>query len=201
MIAIRGVNSKEKELINDIVDIHIRTFKHFFLTFMNKGFLRQMYRSYCEYQNAELLVALDHDKAVGFIAYSTDMSGLYKFMLKRHLISFGWYAFLAFLRKPSIFAKLFGAFTKPKQAEREDSYVRLSSIGVDPDCKSEGIGSKLIDEMKSRVDFSRYHYISLETDANDNDAVNSFYQKNDFALAYAFVTSEGREMNEYRYCR
>ena len=201
MITIRSVDSKEKALIGDIVDIHIRTFQHFFLTFMNKGFLRQMYRSYCEYQNAELLVALDDDKAVGFIAYANDMSGLYRFMLRRHLISFVWYAFLAFLRKPSAFFKLFGALRKPKQAEREDSYVRLSSIGVDPDCKSEGIGSKLIDEMKNRVDFSRFQYISLETDANDNDAVNSFYQKNEFALAYDFVTPEGRQMNEYRYCR
>ena len=201
MITIRSVDSKEKALIGDIVDIHIRTFRHFFLTFMNKGFLKQMYRSYCEYRNAELLVALDDDKAVGFIAYSADMSGLYRFMLRRHLISFIWYAFLAFLRKPSTFFKLFGALKKPKQAKRKDSYVRLSSIGVDPDCKSEGIGSMLIDEMKDRVDFSRYQYISLETDANNNDAVISFYQKNDFALAYDFVTPEGRQMNEYRYCR
>ena len=201
MISIRSVSPREKELINEIATIHIRTFKHFFLTFMNRGFLRQMYRSYCEHEQSELLVAMDGEKPVGFLAYSMDLSGLYKYMLRHHLISFGWYSFLAFLRRPSIFLKLFGAFKKPNQAERSDQYVKLSSIGVDPDCKSEGIGSKMIDEMKSRVDFSRYDYIALETDAQDNDAVNSFYQKNEFALAYDFVTPEGRQMNEYRYCR
>ena len=56
MVTVRSVDAKEKALIKDIVNIHIRTFEHFFLTFMNKGFLKTMYRSYCENENAELLV-------------------------------------------------------------------------------------------------------------------------------------------------
>ena len=200
MIDIRSVGSSEKELINEIVTIHINTFEHFFLTFMNRGFLRQMYRSYCEHDRSELLIAVDDENPVGFLAYSMNMSGLYRYMLSHHLISFVWYSFLAFLRRPKVFFKLFGALKKPAQAQRDSEYVKLTSIGVDPGCKSGGIGSMLIDEMKKRVDFTRYEYIALETDAENNDAVNAFYQKNDFALAYSFVTPEGRQMNEYRYC-
>ena len=48
VIAIREVKSEEKELISDIVSIHLNTFTGFFLTFMGSGFLNQMYRSYCD---------------------------------------------------------------------------------------------------------------------------------------------------------
>lgn len=200
MVSVRVVQASEKALIDDIVTIHIKTFEHFFLTFMNRGFLRQMYRSYCEHSKSELLVAMDGDTPVGFLAYSMNLSGLYSYMLKHHLFSFGWFAFLAFLKKPSIAAKLFGALRKPTQSKREGKYVKLSSIGVDPDCKAAGIGSMMIDELKKRVDFSEYDYIALETDAENNDLVNDFYRKNQFSLSNDFVTPEGRVMNEYRYC-
>ena len=51
----------------------------------------------------------------------------------------------------------------------------------------------------SVIDFSKYSYITLETDAVDNEAANKFYQKNEFVLARTFETRQGRKMNEYRY--
>ena len=92
MIAIRAVKSEEKELINDIVTIHLNTFTGFFLTFMGKGFLNQMYRSYCDHGESGLLVAEYDGKTVGFLAYSENFSGLYKYMIKTRLIPFGWYS-------------------------------------------------------------------------------------------------------------
>ena len=49
------------------------------------------------------------------------------------------------------------------------------------------------------VDFSKYAYINLETDAVNNDDVNRFYVKNGFKLARTYYSSEGRKMNEYRF--
>ena len=57
MITIREVRSDEKKFINDIVTIHLDTFTGFFLTFMGRGFLNQMYRSYCDHAESGLLVA------------------------------------------------------------------------------------------------------------------------------------------------
>ena len=56
MISVREVQSNEKKLINEIVSIHLNTFEGFFLTFMGRGFLNQMYKSYCDYEYAGLLV-------------------------------------------------------------------------------------------------------------------------------------------------
>lgn len=94
---------------------------------------------------------------------------------------------------------LIKAFLKPGDSKREERYVELASIGVDPAIKSKGVGSKLIDALKAQVDFNTYAYITLETDAVDNEGANHFYKKNGFKLERKYETSEGRKMNEYRY--
>ena len=176
MINIREVKYDEKKLINDIVTIHLNTFTGFFLTFMGRGFLNQMYTSYCDYEEAGLLVAEEDGKAIGFLAYSSNFSGLYKFMIKTRLIRFGWYSIGAFFRRPSAFMHIISAFLKPGEAKREEKYVELSSIGVDPNIKSKGIGSLLIDSLKRKVDFTKFAYINLETDAVDNEGAIHFYE-------------------------
>lgn len=199
MVTIREVKSNEKELINEIVTIHLNTFTGFFLTFMGRGFLKQMYQSYCDYDESGLLVAEEDGKALGFLAFSSNFSGLYKFMIKTRLIQFGWYSIGAFFRRPSAFMHIISAFLKPGEAKREEKYVELSSIGVDPNVKSKGIGSKLIDSLKDNVDFDKYAYINLETDAVDNEGAIHFYEKNGFVRERMFETDEGRKMYEYRF--
>lgn len=199
MINIREVKYDEKKLINDIVTIHLNTFTGFFLTFMGRGFLNQMYTSYCDYEEAGLLVAEEDGKAIGFLAYSSNFSGLYKFMIKTRLIRFGWYSIGAFFRRPSAFMHIISAFLKPGEAKREEKYVELSSIGVDPNIKSKGIGSLLIDSLKRKVDFTKFAYINLETDAVDNEVAIHFYEKNGFVRERMFETDEGRKMYEYRF--
>ena len=197
---IRAVEKTENKIIDAVVNIHINTFNGFFLTFMGKGFLRQMYRAYCYHNHSNLLVAID-DKGdvIGFLAYSTDMSGLYKFMIKKRIIPFAWYSLGALIKRPKIFIRLIRAFLKPNESKREERYVKLTSIGVRPDVKSKGIGSLMIDKLKSMVNFDDYAYILLETDADNNVAANNFYLKNGFLLSNSYVTKEGRKMNEYHY--
>lgn len=199
MINIREVKYDEKKLIDDIVTIHLNTFTGFFLTFMGRGFLNQMYQSYCDYEEAGLLVAEEDGKAIGFLAYSSNFSGLYKFMIKTRLIQFGWYSIGAFFRRPSAFMHIISAFLKPGEAKREEKYVELSSIGVDPNIKSKGVGSLLIDSLKHIVDFTKFAYINLETDAIDNEGAIHFYEKNGFVRERMVETDEGRKMYEYRF--
>lgn len=200
MIQIRNIASNEKATIDEIVNIHMQTFTGFFLTFMGHGFLRQMYSSYCSHKKSGLLVAFnEEERPIGLLAYSGDLSELYKFMITKRLIAFAWYAFCAFLRKPAIFMRLLRAFLKPGESKRQEAYVELASIGVSPDCASKGVGTQLISKLKELVDFQEYAYITLETDAVNNEKANSFYRKNGFVLERTYETNEGRKMNEYRY--
>ncbi len=199
MLKIRSISSEEKDIIDNLVSIHLDTFQGFFLTFMGRGFLKLMYSSYADYKDSDILLAFENGRLVGFIAYSCDISGLYKYMIKKKLILFMWYSLGAFLRKPTVFMRLVRAFLKPSETKREEKYIELASIGIAPDLKSKGIGSRLIDELKNRVDFGEYAYITLETDAVDNAGANHFYKKNGFAVERKFETNEGRKMYEYRY--
>ena len=130
---IRKVKNTEKNTINDIVSIHLNTFTGFFLTFMGRGFLNLMYRSYAEYKDSGILVAFEEEKPVGFLAYSGDLSGLYKYMIRKRLIPFAWYSLGAFFRKPKVFMRLVRAFLKPGESKREEKYVELASIGTRPE--------------------------------------------------------------------
>lgn len=196
---VRLVDSKEKATINEIVQIHLDTFEGFFLTFMGRGFLKCLYKCYCQHKESGLLIAVENDAPIGFLAYSGDYSGLFKFMIKKKLIPFAWYSLGAFLGKPKVFIRLIRAFLKSDEVKREEKYVELASIGVKPENKSKGVGTALIDELKKMVDFDRYSYISLETDAENNEPANLFYVKNGFEMTRTFETKEGRKMNEYRF--
>ncbi len=81
MVTIREVKSEEKKLIDEIVTIHLNTFTGFFLTFMGRGFLRQMYQSYCDHDESGLLVAEEDGNALGFLAFSSNFSGLVSVIL------------------------------------------------------------------------------------------------------------------------
>ena len=197
-LEIRLLDASEKQLLRQVVSIHLETFQGFFLTFMGRGFLTQMYRSYCKHNDSGLYVAFQNERPVGFLAFSANLSGLYKYMIKTRLFPFAWYSIGAFFRKPSVFMRLVRAFLKPSEAKRDEKYVELASIGVDPNFKSQGVGSHLIEALKSMIDFNEYAYITLETDAVDNDGANRFYQKNGFVKVREFETNEGRKMFEYR---
>lgn len=191
--------TKNPKYVNDIVEVHMNTFTGFFLTFLGKGFLRTLYKGFMEHSESGVIVALDNDKLIGFCAYSDDLSGFYKYLIKRKLPQFAWYALGAFFRKPKVLFRLIRAFSYSGESKREESYVELSSIGISPDVKNRGVGSKIIKELCEITDATKFEYIKLETDRNDNEGVNHFYQKNGFVLDHSYETPEGREMNEYRY--
>ena len=190
----------DKKYIDKIVEIHMKTFTGFFLTFLGKGFLKQLYTGFMDHKGSDVIIAFDEVKQpVGFLAYSEDLSGFYKYLIKRRFFQFAWYAFLGFLRKPKIFIRLMRAFTYSGNSERKEKYIELSSIGVLPEVKNQGAGSMMIQYLYGLSDGSEFEYIKLETDKENNEGANHFYQKNGFKLDHSYETPEGRSMNEYRY--
>lgn len=187
------------ECVEEVVEIHMKTFTGFFLTFLGKGFLKQLYKGFIEHSKSGLIIAVENSKVLGFCAFSEDLSGFYKYLIKKRLIYFAWYAIGAFFRKPKVLFRLLRAFTYSSESKREEAYVELSSIGVLPEAKNKGVGSKMIQHLYDNCDKTMYDYIKLETDRDNNEGANYFYVKNGFVLDHAYETLEGRGMNEYRY--
>lgn len=193
------LETKDIKYLDDIVSIHISTFQGFFLTELGSGFLRTLYKGYMNDENSGVIIALESDKIVGFIAYSKDYAKFYKNLIKKSIFQFAFYSMIAAIKHPSFIGRLLGAFGKSEEVVKAEKYVELASIGVDPTNKGNGIGTKLIDYLKEQIDFEEYEYISLETDAEDNDRVNQFYIKNGFKLFREYSTKQGRKMKEYHY--
>ena len=183
-----------------IAELHIKAFPSFFLTQLGESFLTLLYRGYIEDKSSGIIVSEDEKGSLlGFIAYSRDYSGFFRGLIRQHILGFAFNAIIAAAKNPRFIKRLVGAFGKSDQVQRLEPYVELASIGVDPEKNGLGIGTSLIGYLIQIVDFNDFSYISLETDANDNERANQFYQKNGFTLSRVFVTAEGRRMNEYRY--
>ena len=199
MVLIREIGNADKEKINALAELHTRAFSSFFLTQLGIPFLRTLYTGYMEDRDSGIIVAEENGKLIGFIAYSNDYPRFYKGLIKNHLMKFAFCSAGAAIWHPSFIKRILGAFKKSDSVVKEEKYVELASICVDPMSEGKGIGSSLIDYLKGIVDFNKYAYINLETDSNGNDNVNRFYEKNGFVLEKAFTTTEGRKMNEYRF--
>lgn len=195
------VIAEDCRYIDDIVEIHLKTFEGFFLTFLGKGFLKQLYSGFIKYDKSNIIIARDCNQIVGFLAYSEDMSSFYNYLIKERLFQFAWYGFLGFIKKPTILFRLLSAFGKSEEVVRKEKYIELASIGVSPTYKGKGVGTQMIDYLKQTIDFAEFSYILLETDAKNNEYANKFYKKNGFAKSRNYVTKQGREMNEYQYKR
>lgn len=199
MITIRNMSASEQGKIRTLSRLHTRAFPDFFLTQLGVGFLDALYKGYLSDERSGIIVAENNGRLCGFIAYSYDYPNFYKGLIKNHLFKFAFCSMGAAIRHPSFIKRLLGAFKKSDSVVKSEKYVELASICVDPKIGKHGIGSKLIDHLKGMVDFSKYAYINLETDAVNNDDVNRFYVKNGFKLARTYYSSEGRKMNEYRF--
>ena len=201
MTLIRELKAEDKEYAKVISVLHKSAFPTFFLTQLGLPFLQTLYLGYIEDEDSGIIIAENEGKLVGFIAYSNDYSKFYKGLLKHHLIKFAFCSLGAAVRHPSFIKRLLGAFKKSESVLKEERYVELASICVDPLEEGKGIGTALINYLKRVTDFNVYSYINLETDADDNDSVNKFYVMNGFELEKQFLTAEGRRMNEYRYSK
>lgn len=199
MITIRNMTASDKESIRALSRLHTRAFPDFFLTQLGVGFLDALYEGYLSDERSGIIVAEENGKLAGFIAYSYDYPNFYKGLIKNHLFKFAFCSMGAAIRHPSFIKRLLGAFKKSDSVVKDEKYVELASICVDPDMGKKGIGSKLIDHLKGMVDLNKFAYINLETDAVNNDGVNRFYRMNGFKLARSYFSSEGRKMNEYRF--
>lgn len=189
----------QKEHIHQAVEVHIRSFPNFFLTFLGPKFLKIFYSSFVENKDSVGLVALDEQqKVVGVIVGPLQPQGYFKRLLLKRWWAFGFASLAALMKKPSIIKRLFRAiFYRGDSPPNAQGLALLSSIAVAPEYQAKGIGSQLIRAFVEKVRQQGREGVYLTTDAVNNDAVNKFYQKIGFALEATYTTPEGRKMNRY----
>ncbi len=182
--------------INQVVDIHLQSFIGFFLSFLGKDFLKQLYKGIINDPNGIAFVYEDK-MIVGFVAGTTQPANFYRRLIIRRWWRFCLASIKPVLQKPGIIHRLIRALNMPKSVTSESNRGTLLSIAVSPDHQGKGYGEVLVKAFLDESARRGIKKVDLTTDAVDNDPVNKFYKKMGFSIERSFTTPEGRLMNEY----
>jgi len=183
--------------IDQCVEIHMRSFEGFFLTFLGKNFLELLYKSIIEDPSGIGFVYLTSNEVSGFVFGSIQSAGFYKRIIKKRFIPFGFAALGAIIRRPKILSRLLRVFSLANKENSQPGRGTLMSIAVDPAHQGKSIGRELVLSFLKESKKRGCQSIDLTTDAVDNVSVNDFYERMGFSLNCTFTTPENRKMNEY----
>jgi len=187
----------EQNHIGSVVEVHLRSFPSFFLTFLGERFLQLLYQGIVTCTNGIGYVWTENGHVVGFVAGTTAPAGFYRRLLLTLWWQFGWAALGAAIRRPTIIPRLLRAFLYPSRTSASLDAATLMSIAVDPTAQGQGVGRRLVVAFLDEARRCGARRVNLTTDREDNEAVNRFYQRLGFTCVQSYTTPEGRAMNEY----
>jgi len=168
--------------IIDVVDVHNKAFRGFFLTKMGPRFLRSYYKTVLNYKENISLVACDHEskKIIGFAVGFKNSEAFYMLFRERRRELFFDIVF-SIVRSPSL---LFDVLRNVRRVgtpfTRSLNSIELSSIGVA--VKGIGVGAELLKVFCNTGRDAGAVEIFLTTDADGNDDVRRFYETHGFAI-------------------
>jgi ribosomal protein S18 acetylase RimI-like enzyme len=195
-----AVTSLSSSHIDTIVEIHIRAFPSFFLSFLGPRFLREFYASFLfDPQGMGYTASSSDGHIFGVIVGPVDPRGYFKRLLKRRWWAFCLASISAVVRRPSCIPRLFRAVLYRGESPSGPTRALLSSIAVDPNIRRAGVGKKLVEHWVEEARQRGAPGCYLTTDADGNDAVNAFYQGLNWSIESIYTTPEGRRMYHYVY--
>jgi ribosomal protein S18 acetylase RimI-like enzyme len=189
----------EDRHLSQIVDVHMKAFPTFFLTFLGPRFLKEFYKSFIYDQAGIGFVAIDsaNGNVLGAVVGPFVPAGYFKRLLKKRWYAFCLASITALLKKPTIIKRLFRAVFYRGETPSGPPRALLSSIAVSPQTQGQGVGQALVKRWVEEVALRVGTGCFLTTDTENNESVNRFYQKLGWKLESTYTTPEGRKMNRY----
>jgi ribosomal protein S18 acetylase RimI-like enzyme len=191
------VRELEPSDLEGVLDVHMEAFQGFFLSFLGRRFLFELYGAILNDPSGIAYVYEDDAVLVGFVAGTDQPAGFYGRLIKQKWWRFGLASIGPVLSRPGIIPRLLRAFTKPKDVAHLEHSGMLMSIAVHPDAHGRGIGRVLVKSFLQEAAKRNLRFVTLTTDKFNNERTNTFYQKYGFECRREFETPEGRWMYEY----
>jgi ribosomal protein S18 acetylase RimI-like enzyme len=189
--------SKDSDIAN-VVDVHLASFQNFFLTFLGRQFLEQLYREIAREPGHVFLVAMgSENEVIGFVAGVPDLALFFRRLARKKWLTFGLASIPAAILHPSIVPRLLRALNSSSTASSASCPATLMSLAVAPEAKGKGVGKCLVERFTREMAQQGIRSYCLTTDRDHNEATNSFYRKLGFAKTREYQTQEGRWMCEY----
>jgi ribosomal protein S18 acetylase RimI-like enzyme len=183
--------------IESVVRVHLESFPGFFLSSLGPGFLRLFYQGVLNDETGIAVIAEREDVVLGFVCGSNAPRGFYRRLFQKQWWRFGWAAMGALARRPWMVRRFLGAVRMRVVSEDAAPAAELMSLAISPHAQRQGLGGDLVLRFLAEARSLGASRVTLTTDRQANQHVNSFYHRLGFALAASFVTNTGREMNRY----
>ncbi len=194
MFTFEKLNSESVEVA---VKIHTAAFPNFFLTSLGNHVLAVFYRVLINDKATIAWTALAEKKIIGFYVASTEPTGLYSRIFKKHFFSFLFPLLFAFVKRPLLLKRmLVSIISQQSHRTPEGCEAALLSICVDPSFSGKGVGSCMLSHLESEFREKGQQGYYLTTDSDHNEKTNQFYLKNQFFLNTTFQQGK-RKMNLY----
>jgi len=179
----------------DVARLHIQGISTGFISSLGVGFVTALYEAIAEDENSFGFVAVEDDKVLGFVAFSTNLSKLYKYVALKKSFKFGFILARKMLSVQNIKKVWANLFYPKKMKQMNLPDAELLSIVVAPTGRGKGIAKQLteagFEECKKRgIDKVKVLV------AADNEPANRLYQKSGFKLATQ-LQSHGVMSNVY----
>ena len=189
---ITRLNSTDSKAIEEISEIHLSVLTESFLNNFGLEFLKIIYENLLHSKNSILIVSRENSKITGYLLAVTDYSKFVEVAVSKKKFDLAKAVMRTLLNKPQLIYKLATSLLK---VSKEDPHAELQFIAILPECQGQGLGSKLMEELKmelEKIGIKQYH---VGTKAS-NELSNRFYQKLGFPKAYT-KNYFGDELNYY----
>jgi len=177
--------------------LHRRAFPGFFLSSLGEPFLEEFYRGFLGDVTAVTVVARAAGTVRGAAVGTLAPAAFFARLLRRRWSGFAVASCRAVLARPAALPRLVQAVRYRGAAGGHVDGALLSSIFVDPAARAAGVGGALLEAWVDRARAGGAAQAYLTTDADGNDAVNSFYRRHGWSASDRFTTTRGRTMLRY----
>ena len=184
-----------KSYSSQIAQLHIQGISSGFISSLGIDFVTVLYEAIAEDENSFGFVAVEDDKALGFVAFSTNLSKLYKHVVFKKGFNFGFILaknMLSIQNIKKIWANIFYP-KKMKQMNLPDA--ELLSIVVSPEGRGKDIAKQLIEKGFIKCANRGIDRVKVLV-AADNKLANKLYRKCGFEL-HSQIFNHGVKSNIY----
>jgi ribosomal protein S18 acetylase RimI-like enzyme len=169
----------QKDHAARVAQLHINGIPTGFISSLGERFVTALYESISQSPYGFGLVEDVDGKIVGFIAFTTNLKGLYKSILKKDLFRFGFLLCGKLLSLRTV-KKIFETLFYPNRIEAHKlPNAELLSVVVDESQRGRGIAAKLIQEGLAECRSRGIQKVKVLV-ADFNDSANRLYQKTGF---------------------
>ena len=175
--------------------LHIQGIPTGFISSLGQEFVAALYEAIAEDKNSFGFVAGEDDKVLGFVAFTTNLSRLYKYVAFKKGFKF---SFILARKMMSIqnIKKVWANLLYPKKMKEMDlPDAELLSIAVAPEGRGKGIAQQLVDAGFEECRKRGIDKVKVLV-AADNEAANKLYKKCGFDFKMQ-IDSHGVSSNIY----